>query len=552
MKLRIPFVKSILRQAATLWLIFTSITAHTETLLQVYEQALKNDPTWTAQREAYFADAEAKTAARAGLLPQIYGGISYSNVQYGTSNTSQITTLAQIGNATLTDTLECVNQYGLSDINPLVNCLTNRTKKTSSSAFSTTSFSVNLTQPLFRLDRWYQYQQGQLVTDKARLDFIKAQQDLIMKVAELYFSALRAQDEASFSHVTQTSITRQLHDAQTLFERGQLQSTQVYQAQAAYDLSQTAKIIAEGAYQATLETLEGLTHNPNIDVTALPPDVPIELPQPSNPALWVQMAKTRNLDLQSLRLAARIAHTDYEVKQSAHAPTVDFFASHSQTQSNGLTSVLNQGETTTTSLGVNLNIPIYTGGLTSSLARQAKHHERQAEALSEAMEQQVTLSTRRFYRNVVTHIQHIEAQKIALLSREKVLLSVRNEYQRGQRSITEVLQTQQDLFSAQKDLANARYDYILDTLRLKQSAGVLSFNDLKALNTWFGDFSATSSIQDEQSTFHDDQPVFSHPIIPAAASKNALPSLTTTDDEETTELPRPTNLVEAIRRLFNH
>jgi len=132
-----------------------------------------------------------------------------------------------------------------------------------------------------------------------------------------------------------------------------------------------------------------------------------------------------------------------------------------------------------------VSVPIYSGGLTSSLARQAKHRKLQAENLADQMEQQTVFNTHRFYRSVITHIKHIEAQQVAVLSEEKALDAVKNEYQHGQRTVSEVLDAQQHLFSAQKDLSDARYDYVLDTLRLKRAAGVLAVGDLKILNAWF-------------------------------------------------------------------
>ncbi len=525
------------------WLVFGILwpgsAVMAETLLQVYEQALKHDPAWAAAREAYFADAQAKNIALAGLLPQIYGGASVSSSQYHAEASSGVdTSLAGLSNVSLIDALSCYNQYGLDDRSALINCLNQQrsaSNSNSSSSFVTTTYSLNIAQPLFRADRWYQYQQGRLIRDKAQIDFVRAQQDLMLNIAEAYFTALRAQDEASFAQIQTLKLAAQLQGTEKLFSLGRVQDTQVYQAQAALDLSQTTKIVADSGYQAALEVLENLTRNPAIDVMTLPRNIPIEPPQPTNPAAWVATAKTHNLDLQASRIAARAARSDYLAKQAAHAPTVDFFTSYSQTRSDGLTNVINEGRTTSTAFGVSVNVPIYSGGLTSSLARQAKHRQLQTENLSDAMERRVTSDARRFYRKVITHIKHIEAQQVAVLSEDKALDAVKNEYQRGQRTVADVLEVQQHLFSAQKDLSDARYDYILDTLRLKRASGVLALEDLKILNAWF-ESPNTSALPIENATLPKR-------LRPQPLDPHAIPS--------SSEARRPHNLLDAIKQWAN-
>lgn len=455
---------------------FRNAHAQTYDLLDVYRAAKKNDPQWAQEEEGYFAKAQSKNLARAGLLPQIQAGASQSTNHYSGPSTSFSLSADRIEACQL----NASDPIDVSNAITALNCLASPTD--ASSSFSSTNYSVNLVQPIVRLERWYQYKGAEAITEQAKLEREKALQDLILRTSEAYFQVLRAHQGFVYASQQEENMQAQLNGVQKRYERGILNSADVYQIQAMYDVAYAYKVSAENLLYNAVNLLEKITQVPAIQIAPLPDHLPVDLPKPNTATAWVDIAKKNSPELKIATLGISAANHNHQAKKSLHAPTVDFFTAYSQTESDGSTATLNQGSTNYTSVGVNLNVPIFTGGYNSAATKQAKHQMRQAEYVKENVYQEVVTNTQVLFRNVSNTVARVKAQSSALSSNQKAFHAVARGYEQGVKSAADLAVSQKDLYSAQKDFANAKYDFILDALQLKRVAGVLTENDLKLIN----------------------------------------------------------------------
>ncbi len=496
-------------------LLWAPTTALAADLLNVYSLAIKNEPEWSAQRAKYLSNREAEKIGLAGILPQISLNARHAKVNYDVDgNNSSTLNNANLLNLSVTDTFNCSVDNGIfsgdlttEEIDGFSECATSAQGSVETS-FTVTDTAFNVTQPLFRLDRWYGYKQSQAVTDQAEIEYQLAQQELILRVADTYFNTLKAWEQVEFTRNEESAIRKQLRATQKRFQKGLIGSTNVYEAQAIFDLAQSTRFSAENFFRGAVEDLEQMTRQPGIEITPLPTHLPITSPEPDDSEAWVIAARKNNLDLQAAKFAAQAAKHNHRVKKSNHAPTIDFLASFSQSSADGRTSTLDQGDTQSSSIGITLNVPIFSGGGISANERQAKFQMREAEYRVEQISQEVIGNTRKAFRSVVTSVHQIEALNVAIISNQKALEAVEKGYKVGTRNVSEVLQAQRELFSAYKDHSNARYDYILNTLRLKRAAGVLNKEDLSNLNAWLSKGSTSTAPLGSSSNVNEPRDTF--------------------------------------------
>ncbi|MBL4867119.1 MAG: TolC family outer membrane protein [Pseudomonadales bacterium] len=482
-------------------------TAKAENLLETYQQAAKNDPEWLASQDALAANKKFKEIGRSGLLPRIMGSVRYQrsdndsagvptgiNPDFGStlgiascaledlinddSESASSCLLAFENIDVLSNFYQCVQNNGGDD----TNCYFTTTRDQSTS--STTNTSIQLTQPLFHLGRWFDYRKSINQVAKALSEFESARQDLVLKVAETYFNDLKAIEETEFAKLEKQAIEYQLKITEKRFRRGIGSSLEVYEAQSVFDLNEASKLLVDSIRENAHDDLELLTRNNQIEADPLPEDIPIESPVPNKVETWVTISKNNSSDLRAAEFAALIAKQDYRKKRAAHSPTLDLGLSFSQLDNGQETFVTASGKTTTTAIGLTLNVPIYSGGLSTAMETQAKHRQREAERRLEQTRQEIAGSTRKLFRQVKSAVLRVKANKVAIVSSDKTLKATQRGYERGIRTVSELLQAQRDVFRAKKNYSSARYDYILDTLRLKRISGMLSEQDLDVLNTW--------------------------------------------------------------------
>ena len=431
------------------------MTQNKVNLLEVYQLAVDNNADLAAAHADYQAQSERVPQARAGLLPQIGAGASNTN------NRSKV-------DATIAP-------------NPNKNSIT-----TSRSALV---YQASLSQPLFRLDRWYQLQAAQSSNEQSALELSAIEQELILQSSDVYFSVLRAQDNLATSHAEETAFKRQFDLASERFDVGLSDKTDVLQAQAAYDAARANRLVAERMVSDAFQAVTTLTNVDFIALEGVKHSLPILAPTPNDATAWVNTAIEQNLALQAINYAVLAAQDSVKQRKSGHAPTVDAIAQYQKGDNDGMGFINSgmpgmprySGNAEQSSIGIQLNIPLYTGGMTSSQVREGVYRLDQAEQMRESLRRKTVQDTRNFYRAVNTDVEQVQALKQAIISSQSAVEATQIGFDVGTRNIVDVLDAQRFLFAAVRNYNNARYDYILNNLRLQQSAGTLSPDNLHAL-----------------------------------------------------------------------
>lgn len=419
-------------------------------LVTVYNEAVKNNADLAAARANYGAISEVVPQARAGLLPNLSAGADMTN----------------------TDTKV---DRSIGDLD---------------ASRSGTSYRASLSQPLFRADRWFQYQAAKATNEQASLALSATEQNLILQSAETYFAVLRAQDTLASTKAEEAAFKRQLDQANERFDVGLSDKTDVLEAQAGYDTARANRIIAQRNVQDAFQALVTLTNTEYSAIEGIQHTLPILVPVPNDAKAWVDTAAQQNLNLQSSNYAVDAAEETLRQRKSGHAPTLDAVAQYQKGDNDSLgfsnndaLSVYN-GDAEQTTIGLQLNIPIYSGGLTSSQVREAYQTLTQTEQERESLRRQIVENTRNLHRAVNTDVETVQARKQSIISNQSALEATEIGYQVGTRNIVDVLDAQRQLYSSVRNYNDARYDYIINNLRLKQAAGTLAPSDLDALSSF--------------------------------------------------------------------
>ncbi len=347
--------------------------------------------------------------------------------------------------------------------------------------FNSHGYRLDVSQPLFRLDRFIQLKQAGSLIRQADAELSSAQQDLMLRVAEAYFNVLAAEDSLQFAQAEKKSLSKQLDQAKQRFEVGLTAITDVQEAQAGYDLAVSQEIVAENEIDNAAEALRAITGEYITHLNGLSADMPLISPQPAEIDTWTDTALFQNLDILSAQYAVDTAREEIKLQKAGHLPTLDLFARHGYDKSGG-----RFGSTSirATSVGLQLNVPLFQGGFVSSRAREA--HQRLDEQLQrlEQARRQAQLLTRQAYLGVISGISQVKALKQAVISSETALLSTQAGFEVGTRTAVDVVATERSTFRARRNHSRSRYDYILNTLKLKRAAGVLSTTDLAQVSQW--------------------------------------------------------------------
>lgn len=354
------------------------------------------------------------------------------------------------------------------------------------------AYGVQLTQPLFQADAWFRYDASQFQTDSARAQYNLAQQQLILDVATAYFNVLRAQDTVTTTMAAETAIQRQYEQAQERFDVGLIAITEVYEARASYDDTRSQRIVAENQLNVAREQLARLTGEFAEDLENLRQNFPLNRPDPMDPAAWEMIALDQNWSIQSAIYDLNVSEANLRASKAGHYPTLDLNASYGKTKTDGLEDpssfqMQRDGTTTQGVIGLTLNVPLYTGGGTQASVRQQRSLVTVAEQSLQTVRRDVRVSTRSLFLTVNNNIETASALEQTIVSRRSALDATRAGYEVGTRNIVEVLDAERAYYVALRDFANARYDYVINTLQLKQAAGTLSPQDLAALNNWLSE-----------------------------------------------------------------
>lgn len=338
--------------------------------------------------------------------------------------------------------------------------------------------TYRMTQPLFNVNRWYNFKQSQVLFEDAKIRFDGQKQQLIIRVAEAYFDVLRAQDNLSTTQSEKDFLTRELERTNKQFNVGLVPVTDVYEVRSALDLVKVDLINDKNNLRISFQALETLTGNIYQSVQSLQETIPIELPMPNDREYWLTQALQSNLSILSAKRRQIAAKHILAQSKGNHFPTIDLVARYTDNEGSRFT----EQDFTDKSVAIELNIPLYEGGGTQAEVRQAYHQLEASELNVKLQGQTVTQEVRRLFETVVTDVSSVQAQKQAIISSESSLKAMREGYRAGTRDIFDVLNAQTTLYAAIRDHANAQYGYILNRLRLYQVTGILKPEHLVELN----------------------------------------------------------------------
>ena len=434
---------------------FVSLNAHAIDLIQVYQQALANDATFASARASLAAGRERVTQGRAGLLPQVglSGSVFRTGSDFSPFNEGQ--TIVVGGVPTV------VGGGGPN--------LTNK------------EYTLALSQPLFRWDRWQTYEQSKLAQAIAEAQFAQAQQDLITRVATAYFDVLSAQDTLESTRAQKSAVTEQLASAKRNFEVGTQTITDTHEAQAAYDLVVAQEFAAVNDLDNKRSALQAIIGAEPAALATLQSGVTLAPPQPATVDQWVSSAETQNYGVTVQQLALESAKRDIAKNRAGHLPTLDLVASSVRRDVSGRIQSTS-GNTHTNSIGVQWAVPIFSGYAVTSRVRESIALEDKARNDLETTRRNAALQARQSFLGVNSGLAQVRALQAAEVSSQSALESNKLGYQVGVRINIDVLNAQRQLYSTRTDLARARYNTILNGLRLKAASGSLREADLLPVN----------------------------------------------------------------------
>ncbi|MBU1265684.1 MAG: TolC family outer membrane protein [Gammaproteobacteria bacterium] len=411
--------------------------AHATNLVDVFRDAQAYDAQYAAARAAREAGQEKAVQGRAGLLPNVNLG---GNVRY--------------------NSLESSLPRGDAD-------------------YDSNGLSLTAAQPVYRKQNQVQYAQAKEQVKIADMQFRVAEQDLILRVAQAYFDVLESQDNIAFINSQKSAITEQLAFAKRNFEVGTATITDTHEAQARFDLAVAQEIAELNSLNIRLRALEKIIGKPpgTLDTLAEPA---LLKGGPGSIDEWAARAVEGNLQAEIQRIAKTIADQEVERNRAGHHPTVDAVAGY--TINNGQNFGATQVDTRVASVGLELNLPIYQGGLINSRVREAVANQEKARQDVEVAAREAGLQARQAWLNVNSGVARVRALEQALVSTQAQLDSTKLGLEVGVRTNLDVLNAEQQVLSAQRDLAGARYASLLAGLSLKAAVGTLSPEDLAEID----------------------------------------------------------------------
>ena len=432
---------------------FFSINIEADSLLDIYNDALENDPQYKSAEFSYLSGKEIKVQGRAALLPNISINAQTNWNEYYQNG-------------------ELRNEYN---------------------NFNT---SARLSQPLIRLDSWFKYRQSKFLTDAAEADFAYSQQALIVRTAELYFNVLRAIDNLSAARSEEKAIKKQLDQIRQRYEVGLSAVTEVQEAQLAFDLSLASRTRVEGEVYTAKESLNALVGREIISLDGLVNDLNVSNPVPASKEEWARKAIENNFRLQAANLRKFASKNNARSVASNHLPKVDIVGVQTESETNqysfdgfntgGGFNITVPDETQRDTYSLQLSMPIFQGGAVISRTKQAYAESNKSSEDALFTERNVIQDVRSQYSNVVTLVANLRAQKQAVISASSALEATRVGYEVGTRNIVDLLQAEKNLYSAERNLSNAKYDYLITTLRLHLAAGTLTPENLIEINNLLG------------------------------------------------------------------
>lgn len=428
-------------------------------LKDIYTLALAHDSTWAAARYANTAAQEKAVQGKALLLPTVNLNSNFNHSE----NNIQYTGRTVFNNNNATE------------------------------RFDTLSYGINVNQPIYRKQNLVQYRASLLEVSDADLLLLQDRQDLLMKAAQAYFDALLAQDKLMLNQAQKAAIESQLAQAKANFRNGVSTITDVDEAQARFDVVQSQEIAAGIEIENKKQVLKLLTGQYPASLFGVQENIPLELPVAQTAStsqtpplnVWLEEAQQTNLTIQRKKLSYELATKAVELNSAGHLPTLDAVASYNRTDANGGINGFGSDLHNTT-VGLQLQIPIYQGGAVNSKVREAVANLQKAQEETEAARRKTELDTKQAYLEITSSIAQAQANQQTLRSAQSALASTNKSFKLGIRTNVDVLNAQQQVFNAKRELLQTHYSYLLGLLKLKYSIGMLSDDELDHINKFIG------------------------------------------------------------------
>jgi len=427
-------------------LLCLSSTVWSMDLLQAYQAAQQQDATILASRAAAQAGRERLPQARSQLLPNVAASMSRNK-------------------------------------NKLISAVPNflGQEQTTDSDYASSNQTLTVRQPLFRTYQIAQYRQAKAQVEDAEASLVQDEQNLAVRVSGAYFEAMLTHEQLALVLAQRAAYSTQLDAARKMFKAGSGTRTDIDEAQARLDMNVALEIEARQNVAYTLQQLKILVNQPidklsTLDVSKLE----LLAPQPSAWEDWMARAESNSPQLQSLKAQLEAARQEVNKASSGHYPTLDAIAQWSRSESENILNI--NSRYSNTAVGLQLNIPIFSGGYVNSSVRQALASVDRAEQVLEAGRRDLGLRVHKEHRGVTENIPKIQALEQALRSADQLVLSSQKSFQAGSRTVLDVLNAEQQRMVVLRDLAQARYMYLISKIRLLALAGDADVQAVATMN----------------------------------------------------------------------
>lgn len=454
-------IKHILLIALSGW----QLSAHATDLLEVYQQAQKSDPIFQQAIAQRLATKEGVPINLSALLPNLSVNANPSVARIGQAGTNFVSTTSS----------------SASFLQPR-----NNTQR----AYT---LSLSLTQTVFNYAQFAALANATATSKEADATLNAALQDLMIRVSKAYFAVLQDEDTLSYAEATKIAYAEQLEQMRQQFKVGLKTLTDVYTAQASYDSALATYIATEVQLANDKENLRAITGVLYPHLSSLSDQFPLITPQPVNMEQWVNTSIKQNWSVKANQYATQAALSTIHQQFAGHLPTVQLQGTASRQYINNIngydtfTYRNGPGTTSTKEVQLNISVPVFAGGGVVAQTEQAKYNYQSAQQQLEQAVRNTVNTTRQSYQNITAGISKITADKLAIKSTISSLEGLEESYRVGTETLVNVLNQQQKVYEAQKTYAVDRYAFVNNILALKQAAGTLSFNDLRAINMWLVD-----------------------------------------------------------------
>jgi len=425
-------------------------SAHAEGILDVYRLAIENDPAYNGARFSHEASKETLNQAWAAFQPTVSAEGKYTNTDQKIVSSDNTV-------------------YGQG-----------------SASFPTTEYSVSLIQPLFNMSSLSNLFRAKARVKGADMEMEAARQDLIVRVTKAYLGVLAARDKLALAKTEEASVGLHYELASGKYKMGLTPKTDYLDAKARIAEVRANRIATESAQDDALQAIREVTGRQIVSLAALREDLPLKYPEPNDVEAWISEAVKQNPTLEAQRQAVEAARQEYKRQVAGHYPMLNFEAGYTNNETEG-TLFGGGSEVETTDILFRLNIPIFEGGIVRSRSREAynlylasiQEQERQLRALQK--------ETRAAYYGVADAMARVTALREAVEAQELVVQAKQDGYKSGLFTLLAVLDSQRDLTLVRQDYATARYDYVVNSLRLKKAVGTLAQNDIAIVQGWLED-----------------------------------------------------------------